>query len=103
MQLQEATAKLDAADAKLVAISVDGLDETREMAAKLGIEFPLLGDTDAQVVAAYGLVEPKLRQGKKISGPATFVIKGGKVVFLHVGESPRDRPTLDQILDTLTE
>lgn len=64
------------------------------LARKLGIEFPLLSDPQAQVAQAYGVA----MLGEELAIPATFVVRGdGTIAWRHVGETVPDRPPVDVV------
>ncbi len=62
----------------LVALSVDPPEASRALATQLGLSFPLLCDTNREVVEAYGLFNRKEKGG--IAYPATFVLTRERVV-----------------------
>jgi peroxiredoxin len=79
----------------LVAISVDGVEDSVGLAAKLAIGFPLLSDPGLKTALAYGVA----MQGEEIAVPSTFVVsREGKIVYRKVGESVTDRPSVDEVL-----
>ena len=84
--------------ASLVAISVDGLEDSVALAAKLGIGFPLLADPGLKTALAYGVA----MQGEEIAVPSTFVIgQDRKIHFKKVGESIADRASPDEMLQAV--
>ena len=67
-------------DAAVWGVSTQGMDSHEKFAAKRGLTFPLLADTDRSVHAAYGLLLP-LRGAKR----SVFVVDGeGIVQWQHV-------------------
>jgi peroxiredoxin len=91
---------------RLLAISVDPPEVSKEFAAKLAtdghgeINFPLLSDPDHRTIDAYGLHDPAY-DGEKFAGiphPAVYVIdKKGVVAWVKVESNYRERPTNDEI------
>lgn len=91
---------------KLLAISVDPPDTSKELAAKIAsdgrgqINFSLLSDPDHRTIDAYGLHDPAY-DGDKLAGiphPAVYVIdKSGIITWAKVESNYRERPTNDQI------
>ncbi len=87
---------------RLLAISVDGLDTTKEFAAKIAsdgkgaINYSLLSDPDHKVIDAYGLHDPAY-DGKQFDGiprASVYVIdKNNRVAWMKVATSYRVRPT----------
>jgi peroxiredoxin len=79
----------------LVAISVDAIEDSVRLAAKLGIEFPLLSDPDLKTGLAYGVA----MQGEDIDVPSVFIVgRDRKIHYRHIGESIADRPSPDTLL-----
>ncbi len=91
---------------KLLAISVDSPETSKELAAKIAsdgrgqINFSLLSDPDHRTIDAYGLHDPAY-DGDKLAGiphPAVYVIdKSGIITWAKVESDYRERPTNDQI------
>jgi peroxiredoxin len=91
---------------RLLAISVDPPEVSKEFAAKLAtdghgeINFPLLSDPDHRTIDVYGLHDPAY-DGEKFAGiphPAVYVIdKKGVVAWVKVESNYRERPTNDEI------
>ncbi len=87
---------------RLLAISVDGLDTTKEFAAKIAsdgkgaINYSLLSDPDHKVIDAYGLHDPAY-DGKQFDGiprASVYIIdKNNRVAWMKVATSYRVRPT----------
>jgi len=87
---------------RLLAISVDGLDTTKEFAAKIAsdgkgaINYSLLSDPDHKVIDAYGLHDPAY-DGKQFEGiprASVYVLdKNNRVAWMKVATSYRVRPT----------
>ncbi|MDC3958584.1 redoxin domain-containing protein [Polyangium jinanense] len=80
----------------VAAISVDSEEESRELAAKLDVHYPLLRDDGLKTALAYGVA----MQGQDIAVPSTFVIlPEGRIFFRQIGESMADRPSTAELLD----
>ncbi len=78
-------------------ISVDDRDKNAALAGKLGLDgrVPLLEDAELSAIRAYGVEDGD----NDISLPATIVIDAqGVVRWIYVGDSPRDRPSVDEVL-----
>lgn len=79
----------------MIAISIDPTDRSEAFVATRGLTFPLLSDPKMTVIRAYGVEHV----GKDIALPASFVIKqDGTIAYRYVGENPRDRPSVDDLL-----
>lgn len=79
---------------------VDDAATNGKLATRLGVEFPILTDSDLSATKAYGIEDV----GKDMALPATFVIDTtGKVRWLYVGDNPRDRPIVSAVLSALDE
>ena len=91
---------------RLLAISVDPPDVSKELAAKIAsdgqgeINFSLLSDPEHRTIDAYRLHDPAY-DGQKLAGiphPAVYVIdKNGIVAWAKVESNYRERPTNDDI------
>ncbi len=84
--------------ARLFAISVDTVEESAALVAKLGLGFPLLSDPGMKTIIAYGVA----MDGEDIAVPSTFVIdRNRRIRFAYVGETQADRPSNDALLGWL--
>jgi len=65
-----------AAGAQVVGISADSPQSHEKFAAKHDLNFPLLSDSDKEVLKAYGVWKKKSRYGREFMGieRSTFVI-----------------------------
>lgn len=87
-------AELAAQGVGLAAISVDDPADSRALAGKLGLPFPLLSDPEARVIAAYGV----LMRDQVLAVPATFVVRPDRTIaWQYVGDAVPDRPPLDVV------
>lgn len=92
--LAEVEAELAAEGIGLAAISVDGPADSRALAERLGLSFPLLSDPGAEVITAYGV---KMKD-EVLAVPATFVVRPDLTIAWHyVGDATPDRPTVDVV------
>lgn len=79
----EAKAQFEAANTKLIGVSVDSVKKHAKFREKHGLEIALGSDEDKQVVAAYGVWVEKSMYGRKYMGieRSTFLIDGsGQVI-----------------------
>lgn len=87
-------AELAAEGIGLAAISVDEPADSKKLAERLGVEFPLLSDPGATVTAAYGVK----MQDEVLAVPATFVIRPDRTIaWKYVGDTVPDRPPIDVV------
>ena len=99
INLKDDYPKFTALHAALAAVSVDTMEESAHFTKEWRFPFPLLNDSKFQVIDAYGAHHPGGHDGKDISKPAVIIIDPQKIIrFKHVGVSPVDRPTDDEIL-----
>jgi peroxiredoxin len=82
--------RLAKSNARIIGISQDSEAATRELAAQLPIEFPVVLDRDLNVSRAY---DP-------IAVPTLFLVEGGKVVATEIGF---DKASLNQMARTIAE
>jgi peroxiredoxin len=94
-ELQSLLNKQDSGKSQILAVSIDSHEESKKLRQKLQAAnngsptFPLLQDTDHQVIDRYGLLNP---DGKGWPHPATYVIDGQGVVrwkFVEVNYQQR--------------
>jgi peroxiredoxin Q/BCP len=71
-------AQLRAAGASVVAVSVDPPEESEALRIQLSLPFPILCDTQRQLVREWHIYNPRERGG--IAKPAVFIIDAGGVV-----------------------
>lgn len=84
---------------EVVAVSSEPVATANAAAAEAGLPFPVLSDRSLAVIDRYGLRHVDEPKGRRISRPATIVLdRAGRVRYAHVGEHPRDRPTIGAIL-----
>ncbi|MEM9490949.1 MAG: redoxin domain-containing protein, partial [Myxococcota bacterium] len=72
---------------RIIAISVDPLENSRRLAEKLDISYPLIQDEDLKLANAYVGVDED-----DYAVPGIILIKpGGEIVFRQIGDAPGDR------------
>ena len=94
--------KLEGADTQVLGVSIDTPFANHAFARENGITFPVLGDTSATAIKAYGLEKDYTISGAamKSARRATFLIdKEGKVIEMQVDSDAVD-PT--KIVDACT-
>jgi peroxiredoxin len=83
----------------LAALSVDEPQRSRALVAQLELPFPLLCDTEREVVRAYGLFNEKEKGG--IAYPATLVLDRDRIVRFRSLDRTASRVTLDELFSFL--
>jgi len=90
--------KFKSQGAQVLAISVDPPGKSRDIAAKLGIPFPLLSDPDHKVIESFGVLDGNMAK------PSTFVLDtAGVIRWSYLGEDRSDRPFNDAIVSSLRD
>lgn len=81
----------------LVALSVDGPDESSGVAAEQNLPFRILCDVDRAVITSFGLLHESGGQTGDIAIPALALIgPDRRILWRHVSTSAQDRlPTAD--------
>jgi peroxiredoxin len=88
-------------DAEVLAVSTDDLRGAESVVERLGLEFPILYDSEATVVREYGVYN---LNHDSLATPSAFVIdKSGEIRWKHIGEGRYDHATNQQIIDALLE
>lgn len=95
----------DAANADVVAISVDDDSHTRKVWDNVAQHKTIvLSDPNAKVIREYGLLHPKGHANEDIALRATLIVdKDGREVFRQVSSSVPDIRTPDEILAELNK
>jgi len=80
-------------------ISVDPVENNRAMVDKLLLPFPLLSDPEGGVIKDWGVWNDA---DGGLARPSIFAIKkDGSVVWRYVGVDYADRPTDDELFESL--
>ena len=81
--------------ATIVPVSVDPIDKSRELKEKLKLSFDLYRDADGKLASSWGVFDKD--SGYNLA--ATFVVaKGGEVIYRHIGEGYKVRPTAEALM-----
>ncbi len=92
-------AAFDARGVQLIAISVDTVAQSRAMAAKIGVRFPVLFDANANVAGTLvGIDDAELA----IPG-VVVVARGGAIVFRQIASSKDDRLSTADLLAVIDD
>jgi peroxiredoxin Q/BCP len=95
---------IKATDASLFGVSIDPVKSHEKFITKFDLPFPLLSDTEKEMVQAYGVWVEKSMYGKKYMGTerTTFIIdRKGKIAAIFPKVKPAEHTTL--IIRTLKE
>jgi peroxiredoxin len=87
----------------VVAVSVDTIDKNRELAEGLGLDYPVLSDSDRTAIAAWGVVHAGGGLGgTDIARPATFLVEpDGTVSWRSLTDNWRVRVRPAHVLEAL--
>jgi len=89
----------------LVGISYEGPEVNRTFTQRRGITFPLLSDTGARVIAAWGLRDPQYPQGHRAFGvprPVIYVIDRENTIRARLAEETyQNRPPVAEVLKVI--
>lgn len=90
-------------DAELMAISVDSVEENRDLAEKEKLTFKLLSDEDLAVTDSFGLRHTgAAMDGGDIARPAVFIVDGdGKIAWRSVTDNYRIRIRPEAVIEQL--
>jgi peroxiredoxin Q/BCP len=95
--LQEDYSQFTALNAEILAISVEEPDIGRYLSQLLQLQYPVLSDTDHEVVDLYGVYN---LLGDSLATPSVFVIDTeGVIRWEYAGTSSTDRPSDEMILE----
>jgi peroxiredoxin len=79
----------------VVAISADPAEDSRGLAAKLGLTFPLLVDDRLSAATAWGVLDAP----NEIAWPALFLVDGqGAVAWRSLSQTYKERPPVAELL-----
>ena len=85
--------------AEVLAISTDDLSGAESIVGRVGIEFPVLYNSETDVVDAYGVYNLR---GDNLAAPATFIIDStGIVRWSYISRRTGDRPKTSEIIEQL--
>ena len=95
MELQSHQADFAARSIRVIAISVDPVAKSQDLAKDLHLAFPLLSDPDLVAIRAYGVAD----ESNGIAWPAEFIVdRGGRIRWRATAESVSKRPSTDDLL-----
>jgi thioredoxin-dependent peroxiredoxin len=104
LSLKDDFSKFAPLHATVAAVSTDPMEESADFNAEWRFPFPLLSDTQLQLIDAYGLRQDQGHEGRDISRVGVVIIDPQKTVrYKFAGQEPTDRPTDEEILFTLQQ
>jgi len=81
-----------AAGAQIIAVSPDSTEKNEQVRQNLGLEFPILSDSDLVLTKALGIVhEGGGMEGEDIPRPAIFIVRDGTVRWRSLTDNWRVR------------
>lgn len=93
-----------AAGARIIAVSPDSAAENLKVANNLGLDFPILSDSDLALTKALGLVhEGGGMEGHDIPRPAIFIVQDGTIRWRSLTKNWRVRIRPEPLLDALRQ
>ena len=104
--LQAEIESFRAAGTQIIAVSPDSEEQNRKVAENLGLDFPILSDSDLTLTKALGLVHEKGGMPpdfKDIPRPAIFIVQDGTVRWRALTENWRVRIRPELLLDALKQ
>ena len=87
-------------NSEIIAISIDGNDDVRNMAALVQPDFYILSDYQGTASKDYGVFDVL---DDRLAAPAVFIVgKQGTILWRKIGEHAGDRTSPDEILSQLS-
>ena len=103
--MEEERAKFEEAGYSLVGLSYDSVEKLEQFGKKRSIGFPLLSDSDSEVIKAFGILDTKHKEGSfayGIAKPTIYIINKDKTIRSVVAEKGyKVRPPIDNVLGQL--
>ena len=102
--MQTRLSDFNSLDADVLAVSVDPIDKSEQIAEAYGLDYPLLSDPDLELIDAFGLRHPGASViGDDIARPATFILdRDGQIVWRTLTDNWRIRTPPETLLEQLT-
>ena len=98
--LQSRIDDFEAAGFQVVAVSPDSTAENLGVVRRLGLDYPILSDSELEVTRALGIVhEGAAMDGGDIPRPAVFVVEDGVIKWRHLTDNWRVRIHADELLE----
>ncbi len=98
MELQEHLEGYRSRGVTVVGVSVDSAKNSRILARKLGVTFPLLVDDNLTAIRAWGVLDAE----NDFAWPAVFLVdRSGKIVWRELSENYRKRPASEAMFERI--
>lgn len=99
--IQKNLDKFDEAGIRIVAISVDDQETTRDLTSRSGLTFTFLSDPNLEAISRYDLVhEGAGEEGRSIARPAEFLLDpSGTIRWVNLTDNYWVRARPEEILD----
>ena len=101
--MQSRYADFERAGARILAVSVDPPQRSREIVEQYELSFPILSDTDGAAIDAFGVRHASGGiEGNDIARPAVFLFdSSGQLVWRELTDNWRVRPRPESLLAQL--
>lgn len=107
MQLSENTPKLNSLGINIVTATYDDQTDAKKFHTRSNIGFPIVKDQDSTLIKALGILNTGPEPGDSAYGipyPGIFLVDNQGIIRAKFAEqSFRDRPSLDLIMDAVTQ
>jgi peroxiredoxin Q/BCP len=105
--LQSSIEAIEAADAQVLALCADPVEENAKVVEKLKLDFPILADPDKIAIQAYGLLHKDALTASgsgDIARPAVFILdRQGIIRWRQLTDNWRVRVRPETIIEKLAE
>ncbi len=102
--LQSRISDFEAQGIQLIAISPDSVEQNRQVAEWLDLDFPILSDSMLTATDAFRLRHADAAPGGgDLPRPATYIIESGRIVWRDLTDNWRVRPRPDQLLAAIAQ
>jgi peroxiredoxin len=96
--LQDHLPQIEAAGARLVAVSADEQGDLDALRDRFALTFPILSDPEVKIAETYGVRQ----KDRDVALPSTFIVGADRVIsFVHVAKNPVDRLSTADLLAAL--
>ena len=102
--MQSHLEKIHSLDAEVLAVCSESVEENRQLAERLGFEFPILSDPGLTAIDSYGLrhASGNPMDGQDIARPGVFIIdREGFVRWTYLTDNWRVRARPETIVEQL--
>lgn len=86
-------------ETEVVAISADSPEHAMQVVDSLGLEYPVLFDTEATVIKQYGVYD---LHGDGLAAPSFFIVdKSGSIRWQFISRTIKDWPDVKDVISQL--